>query len=145
MFVSFDIQPVNVDEDSGTCTALTYMDDIQTDHWSIYGRDADGRVTCIGDYTDFAAARDIYIAITGNASVPAERAVLMGLPGVALRYKAVRDAILTAAEGDEHPVELAVIRALRNAHASGEGMSTSVIDAAVDEVIAMRAQQREGV
>lgn len=146
MFLSYDIQPVNVDEDSGTCTALTYMDDVQTDHWSIYGRDADGRATCVGDYTDFASARDIYIAITGNALVPAERAVLMGLPGVALRYKTVRDAIIAASKGLHHPAEVAIAKAMQASHAAGLGatLTAGTLDAALDEVIAMM-KSPEGV
>jgi hypothetical protein len=35
--------------------------------WSLYGRDVDGTVICIGDFRSFDSAADIYHRITGHA------------------------------------------------------------------------------
>ena len=80
MFVSYDIQPVR-ENANGTCIALDALgENTPYDFWSLYGRDGNGCVTCVGDCHDFETARDVYVAITGNTSVPTEPAVLMGLP-----------------------------------------------------------------
>lgn len=135
IFVSYDIQPVSQSKD-GTCVALDKVDD-SLNFWSIYGRDKAGFAFCIGDYSDFNAAREIYMAITGNTSVQAEPAVLMGLPASAqARFELVAASIIEAAAGGSHQFETNLLSEMR---ALGGEMTVEIIGSIADKTIAESA------